>query len=174
MGYSTDFSGELTIAPPLNADQVAYINKFSETRRMKRDETTTQTLPDPLREAVGLPVGKDGGYYVGGGGYRGQQHDQAGLVAYNYQPDDQPSLWCQWVVTEDGSKLEWNGSEKFYSYTQWLEYLIEHFFTPWGVKLNGQIRWFGEDSDDRGVIHVRDSVVRAVEDEISSPEPSFD
>lgn len=174
MGYTTDFDGNLTIEPPLNADQVAYINQFSETRRVKRDETITETLPDPLRIAVGLPVGKDGGYYVGGSGFRGSNHKQPGIVSYNQAPIEQPGLWCQWVVSDSGDSLEWDGGEKFYKYVSWLEYLIEHFFTPWGVKLNGQIRWQGESPDDRGVIHVRDSVVCDVPDEIVSPEPSFD
>ena len=55
--------------------------------------------------------------------------------------------------------MEWDGGEKFYNYVEWLEYLIQHFFDKWGVKLNGEITWEGEDSGDMGKIVVVDNVV---------------
>lgn len=66
----------------------------------------------------------------------------------------QPGLWCQWTVSEDGTLLMWDGGEKFYNYVEWLRYLVEHFFRPWGRKLDGEIYWQGEDPDDRGKIVV--------------------
>jgi hypothetical protein len=36
MGYTTDFDGHIQVSPPLNADEIAYLKKFNETRRMKR------------------------------------------------------------------------------------------------------------------------------------------
>lgn len=65
MGYTTDFDGAWTCTPALNESQVAYLKEFNATRRMGRNETVMD-LPDPLRDAVGLPVGLQGGYYVGG------------------------------------------------------------------------------------------------------------
>jgi hypothetical protein len=38
--------------------------------------------------------------------------------------------------------------------------LINHFFNRWEVKLNGEIEWEGEDRDDRGMIVVKDNVVK--------------
>lgn len=170
MGYTTDFSGAISIEPPISDAHAAYINKFSETRRMKRNPQLAEALPDSTRTDVGLPIGDDGGYFVGGGGFAGQEHDNS-IVNYNDEPKGQPGLWCQWIV-EDG-ELFWNGGEKFYHYTEWLEYLIKHFFAPWGYKLNGQIRYQGEDSDDRGVIYVKDNAVQQVADVITQPEPSW-
>ena len=72
----------------------------------------------------------------------------------------QPSLWLHWVLNEDGDKLEWNGAEKFYYYIEWLRYLIQHFFEPWGIKLNGKVEWQGEESNDFGMISVKDNVVK--------------
>ena len=72
MGYTTDFEGEFAITPPLEAKHVAYLNKFAYTRRMARDATITATRPDPHRQAVGLPIGIEGCYYVGEGGFAGQ------------------------------------------------------------------------------------------------------
>lgn len=179
MGYTTSFDGEFTITPPLNAAQVAYLKKFSETRRTKRDEAKTALRPDPIRDAVGLPVGPDGGYFVGANGFRGQEAGIFGdppaddVIDHNYSPKDQPGLWCQWTPSEDGTRLEWDGGEKFYGYVEWLEYLVQHFLDPWGRMLNGEVRWCGEESDDRGVIYAKDNLIDAVMDEIVNPGPSW-
>lgn len=81
-----------------------------------------------------------------------------------------PGFWCQWVPTEDGWGLEWDGNEKFYNYVEWLDVLIKKFFIPWGITLNGDVEWFGEEHDDRGIIRVRDNVVKAYEATITYPE----
>ena len=65
MGYSTDFFGEFEVTPTLKPEHAAYLRKFTETRRMKRDAAKTAARPDPIREAVGLPVGVEGCYFVG-------------------------------------------------------------------------------------------------------------
>lgn len=70
-----------------------------------------------------------------------------------------PGFWCQWVPNSEGTAIEWDGGEKFYNYVEWIEYLIQHFFEPWGVKLNGEVEWSGEESDDLGLISVKDNVV---------------
>jgi len=53
----------------------------------------------------------------------------------------------------------WDGGEKFYNYVEWLKYLINHFFEKWGVKLNGEVYWKGEDGEDMGKIVVKDNWV---------------
>jgi len=108
--------------------------------------------------------GKDGEYYVG-------DEDRLGVIDYNCAPgqkqlfgetDGQPGLWCQWEINEDGN-LAWDGNEKFYAYIEWLKYLIENFFNDWGVLLNGEIEWQGEEMSDRGKIVVTNSVVETYE-----------
>lgn len=82
----------------------------------------------------------------------------------NTQPyPGMPGFWCQWVPTEDAKGLEWDGGEKFYEYVEWLEYLIEHFVEPWGLKLNGEIEWRGEEWDDKGTIVVVNNEVTTKE-----------
>lgn len=82
----------------------------------------------------------------------------------NTQPyPDVPGFWCQWVPTEDGWGLVWDGGEKFYNYVEWLEHLINKFFIPWGVKLNGEVEWEGEESGDLGQIVIRDNEVEVRE-----------
>lgn len=80
-----------------------------------------------------------------------ERHDRDSFTDY----------YCQWVPTEDGTGLEWDKGEKFGSYVEWLEYLIQHFFEPWGIVLNGSVRWRGEEFDDLGVIEVKDNQISA-------------
>ena len=86
------------------------------------------------------------------------------LVDFNQEdhPEDPstPDIWCQWRPTEDKTGIEWDDGEKFYDYTEWIEYLIEHFLKPWGYIVNGDVSWDGEESADLGVISVKDNVVR--------------
>jgi uncharacterized protein (TIGR02996 family) len=142
----------------LQAEHAEYLKQFAYTRRMKRNAKQARLLPDPVREVVGLPLGTEGAYFVGGLGFRGQE-DDASVIDHNKPPRGQPGLWCQWIPNEDGTAIVWDGVEKFYDYVRWLEYLIEHFLTPWGYLLNGRVDWQGEDRGDVGTILVRDNRV---------------
>ena len=157
MGYTTNFEGELSINPPLDEAQVAYINKFSETRRMIRNARVlidTEKYPDPLREAVGLELGEDGQYYVGSDNDSCYNGKDKSIIDSNMPSKHQPGLWCNWIVSDQGDRLMWNGGEKFYYYVRWLQYLINHFFVKWSRILNGDIKWQGEDINDKGIITV--------------------
>jgi hypothetical protein len=182
MGYSTDFEGELSFSRQLTTEEKTYIQNFNKSRRMKRDvEKLMQkhnggnTIPNLHGEEVnskisylekrGYTVTKNGEnpteiYGVDGGYFVESDHGQDGtIVEYNQPPDGQPSLWCQWTTNDDGTKLMWDGGEKFYSYVEWLKYLIEHFFKPWNVTLNGTIMWQGESVGDVGKIVVKNNGV---------------
>ena len=172
MGYHTDLVGEFTLDKPLSKEHREYLKQFAETRRMKRDSILTDKRPDPIRKAAGLAVGIQGGFFVGEGGMAGQDSGKD-ILDYNHPPVGQPGLWCQWEPTEDGTAIVWNSGEKFYRYTEWLIYLIEHFIKPWGYSLTGRVDWQGEDSDDIGVIWVRKNVVKAVKSTIVAEEPDW-
>lgn len=159
MGYSTDFDGQFNLDRPLSAEHAEYLVAFNDKRRMKRDPKIAETMPDPKRVAVGLPIGADGGYFVGGDGFSGQEHDVS-VVDFNSEPAGQPGLRCGWWPSPDCCTIEWDGGEKFYFYVEWLQYLVAHFLKPWGYTLNGTVTWEGEGHDDKGRIVVKDNVVR--------------
>lgn len=69
------------------------------------------------------------------------------------------SYYCQWTTDDAGATLFWDQGEKFYDYIRWLAILIEKFFEPWGVSVNGEVIWEGEDSSDLGKIIVKDNEV---------------
>lgn len=160
MGYHTDFRGGFEVTPPLQKVHENYINKFSETRRMKRDPDKLEDVPDPIRKAVNLGIGEDGEFFVGSKEHSGQDFSHPSVVDGNRPPSSQPGLWCQWIVI--GDTVQWDGGEKFYNYTEWLQYLIDNFFKPWGYTLNGQVDWRGEDWSDTGTIQVINNKIKTL------------
>lgn len=189
MGYTTYFSGQFDCTPPLTADQVAYLRRFSETRRMARKPGAVDDKPDPLREAVGLPPGQYGDFFVGSTDKYGQDYSSESVLDSNNPPGSpipawawtnapkvgsidagyadpsqrQPGLWCQWLPNEDGTAIVWDEGEKFYSYVEWIEYIIKMFLSLWGVTLSGEVYWDGEDGEDAGVIMVHDNKVETID-----------
>jgi len=158
MGYTTNFTGELSVTPAASQELTNYINTFSSTRRMGRDVDTLHRLYKGKHGFEG-DYGVNGEYFAKEDGNFGQS-DCKSIQNYNGSPTSQPGLWCQWVLTEDGEYLEWDGGEKFYSYIEWLKYMIANFFEPKGHKLNGEIQWYGEERQDEGTIYVKDNKVQ--------------
>lgn len=144
MGYTTDFKGRFKLNRKLKKRDQDFLTKFGDTRRMARN--------------LGPEFGVEGEFYVGGTGYAGQDHDKS-VIDYNRPPRTQPGLWCQWMPSEDGKFIEWDGSEKFYAYVEWLKYLIDKILAPRGYVLDGVVEWQGEDNGDVGKIIVSENVV---------------
>ena len=158
MGYTTEFYGSLKFNKPVTEELKNYINKFSETRRMARDpEKIKLNYPNWKEECFNGELGNEGEYFVGGGGFTGQDRDDS-IINYNHPPIRQPGLWCQWIINGD-DELVWDEGEKFYSYIEWLAYLIDNFFEPLNYVLNGEIEFQGEDMEDFGTIVVTDNYI---------------
>lgn len=154
MGYSTDFYGSLKFNRDVPVQLQEYINRFSNTRRMPRDNDKIKELYPNWRELCFFgELGNMGEYFAP---YTHSNDDS--IIDHNgFKVSVHPGLWCQWVI--EGNELVWDGGEKFYNYVEWLHYLIDHFFDPLGYVLNGDITWQGEDSDDCGTIHVFNNFV---------------
>ena len=150
MGYTTTFTGKINITPKLNKKEIDYLKRFGETRRVHR---------------------QNGPYYATKKGAKEQGRD---IIDYNSPPEGQPGLWCQWEPTEDGTALQWDGSEKFYSSVEWMQYLIKHFLQEnplakalepnnfkflKGHTLNGTIEARGESQLDLWQLVVTNNVV---------------
>jgi hypothetical protein len=146
------------VTPPLNEHEISYLTSFNETRRMAR---------------------KKGPYFVGGTGFHGQGNDDD-IENFNGS-GEQPGLWCQWVPSQDGTLIEWDQGEKFYSSAEWMKYLIDNFLKPGAVAsqnlaasieqdprfehftfdhvVNGEIEAQGEDHEDKWKLIVQDNKV---------------
>ena len=156
MGYTTVFKGSFTLQLFLNEAQRTFLLKLSQTRRMKRNP---ERLTDIYASAVGLThLGTEGEFFVGGAGFAGQEHT-ADNIDHNNPPGKQPGLWCHWIPNADGSKLEWDGGEKFYEYVEWLRYIISNFLRPWGISGNGQVLCSGEHPGDVSMIRIANGKV---------------
>jgi hypothetical protein len=153
MGYTTYFTGEFKLDKPLTIAQFNYLKKFAAMRHMKRNAIDIEFRPDPLRHKVGLPVGTEGEFFVG--------DEESDVLDHNQEPSTQPGLWCQWVPTEDGEGIKWDGGEKFYNYVEWIEYIVGNFLKPWGYTLSGEVEWEGDDEGDMGKIVVKGNKVAA-------------
>lgn len=159
MGYSTDFYGSLKFNKEVTPQLKEYINRFSNTRRMPRDNDKIKEIYPNWKELCFFgELGDRGEYFVPPTNNYGQERDDS-IIDYNgFKCAVHPGLWCQWIIN-DNNELEWDGGEKFYNYEEWLQYLIDNFFAPLGYVLNGDIEWQGEESDDFGNIHVVDNVI---------------
>ena len=135
-----------------------YLEKFSDTRRMKRDGSKLPERKTKIHDQAQLLNEVNGEYFVDGFGMCGQDEDES-VLEYNYPPATQPGLWCQWIPNEDGTAINWNGAEKFYNYTDWIDYIANRLLAPLGYVLNGEVEWQGEERDDMGLIVVKDNVV---------------
>lgn len=164
MSDDTEFIGEFLFSAPLTPEHYAYLKAFNRSRRMKRHAAETEKLADPLRLAVGLPVGDEGEFFVAEANNNMGQVHTPDIANYNSPPATQPSLWCQWIPNEQGTALVWDECEKFAKYIEWLKYMIEKFFRPWGYTLNGRMRLQGSEPDDRSVIRIVDNDVMSWDD----------
>lgn len=166
MGYNTDFGGSFTLTPALSEAQQTYLIDFSESKHMKRNAAKCSGIADPVREAVGLPVGVEGEYCVfnANDGSYGQSVD-ASVIDSDIAASTQPSYpWCGWMPAENGSKLKWGEMEKAYDYLEWLKYINESFLKPWGVVIDGKVHWSGDDVEDNGTIFAKQGVIFTTDD----------
>jgi len=160
MGYSTDFDSMIEIVPPLNQAEKNYLTKFCWTRHMKRQQ---------------------GPYFVAPSIETCQ--DETGVINFNEPHDPQPSLWCNFEPTPDGTAIVWSGAEKTYEGDKWIKYLIDHFLKPnaktanvesphfadftYDHVCNGELFAQGERSSDIWKIIVKDNVVKVKKGKIT-------
>jgi len=154
MGRTSKFIGEISISPELSAEEVNYLKQFNRTRH-------TQLLPNP--------------YAVGDFESEDLRNTDPDLVMKNScPPEGQPGLWCNWIPTDDGTAIKWDGAEKSHDMTEWLVYIVEHFIgrmplakveLPFlvGHELNGEVESVGEQPEDCWKMVVRNSQVRVLE-----------
>lgn len=154
MGYYTQFNWCLTPVPALSDEQIQYLNLFHNTRRMQRDTDILQATYQGKHGILGTSDYGPQGSYFAFDDWDMWQVRHWSIIDFN-RPVQWLSLWCPWYINEewDLECEEWSA----YEYQEWLTFMIEHFFKPWGRYLNGKVRWRGEEFDDMGYILVKDN-----------------
>jgi len=157
MGYTTDFYGKFTLNKELDDELFSYLEKFSQSRRMKRDS-------EKLKALYGKDFGVEGEFFVDGESFNTSEKVPDTILNYNSSPSTQPGLWCQWTPSPDKKHIVWDGVEKFYRAKDWIIYIIDNFLKPNGYVLNGLVAAKGESSDDFWSIEIKDNEVIVTED----------
>ena len=170
MGYTTEFEGKIYIDEPVSLEDIEYINNFCNTRRMKRDVNLIKArFPDWAFMCYKGKLGTEGEYFVNPP-FMGQLRDGT-IEDYNEPPATQPGLWCSWEIvpeedvegkTQIPVSVQWSGTEKFYYYTEWLEYIFANFFPRPQYNPYGVIFAQGEDSYDAHYIIVENGIIRMI------------
>ncbi len=62
-----------------------------------------------------------------------------------------------WIIEDDD--LVWNGSDDSEEFLSKLSYILERIIAPNNNKVDGLIKWRGEDMGDSGEIEVKDNVL---------------
>jgi hypothetical protein len=65
MGYTTTFKGEFRLNKTLRPEHKAYLLRFSEMLHLPFNQELLLSRPDPLRQAVNLPIGEYGMDFTG-------------------------------------------------------------------------------------------------------------
>jgi|SRR5277367_528930 len=170
MGYDIDFDGQVTVTPPLNAAEVAFLKRFAKTRHC-----ACQSSKWVADETLYCPP------------------DRRTYCTASHL--DNPGYYCKWEPSDDGTTIQWNEQEKFDDGEEWMQFLIEEFLKPnanifttlipvingvavtdahlifeiSGHVLNGVIDAQGEEPDDRWKLVVKDNVVTVVEPTVTWP-----
>ncbi len=101
MATSTQYTGDLTIEPPLNEHERKALAAFFNSRRIR-------TTGGPL-DCRRLPSG------------------HPDVLSYDEPPEGQPGLHCDLEVSEDGKVLRWGGDDNSSSDLHlWITYVIDH------------------------------------------------
>lgn len=130
-----------------------YLEAYSKTRHFQRK--CTNKITNVMKNAD-IDFGVDGEFYADPKSY-GWGKNASDAIDINEPPGNCPGLWCQWVVSKDLEHIEWDGGEKFYNYTEWLNFIIDNFLNKWGYTLSGYVKYQGEDEDDNGYIVIKNN-----------------
>lgn len=158
MGYTTEFEGQFNFNKKVSESMKNFINGFTNTRHMLYD---TEAIKNDFEFYKVFTLDGDlgeNGCFINDAKRILENNEKRYVIDYN-RSGKCPSLWAQWIITDDNSALIWDGSEKFYEYTNWLVFYIENFFKKNGYILNGVCYYYGEDSSDAGYLIIDNNEV---------------
>ncbi|GAQ88063.1 hypothetical protein KFL_003970100 [Klebsormidium nitens] len=164
------FSGMMHFADgkKLTPQQFQYLMLFCNIPRFKRNVELLKSHSDPLREAVGLPLGEEGEYFVSSQEYEGlseelkeavrnfsnklngvRWYNGAGISVECETPAGVPDLyWCHWRPSTTYRGIKWIGyfgkSITFFHATEWMQWISKNILQKWGLRLEGEIWYQGE------------------------------
>ena len=156
---SLEITGTLKITPEPNESIKNLLQGLNRTRRMARDIGKLAELNNISPVMAERLYGKEGELYYEDFPNSDQTRDPS-IIDYNRPPGNQPSLWNNWILDPETSTLSWEPHDKFYNYREWLTYIIDDILAPDGYKVNGYIKWVGDEHPlDRGYTCVNNNII---------------
>lgn len=142
MSYIVRFTGNFLINEKLDDKLAEYLERFYNTRHVKRNiEKTKQMYPNWKEFCFRNRIGEDGEYFANGENFLEKDDD---IISYRVPPGIQPSILCPWRIDEFHKSIIWDGKENLIpieEHAQWLQYLIENFLSPCGYIVNGSVTY---------------------------------
>lgn len=167
MGYYTEYYGELHFNKPVSKPLSDYLSAFFSTDHNQRDVSLiteflqkrniplSVILPPSLSE-----IGTDGKFFVDRNNSPIHNADNQFIIDSKTPADDCPSTWCNFsYYDEENCLMPGDGYNTAATCAAWLKWLITYLFQPEDLILNGIISYEGENSDDKGFIHVSNNRV---------------
>ena len=158
------FTGVFRTQRRLKAAHAAYLRRFASVVHGRHDMATITTVPDRVRRVAGLPIGPEGAYFTGT------------PRAPTGRAPGQPSDYCPWIPTRGLTGICWPACNTFLTTNAvdaaaWLEYLCEHFLTPWGYQLSGAASWINAGGVCGALMVDGDRIVRTHRDLVEADLP---
>jgi len=141
----SNVKGVITLSRDLSEDEYYYLQAFALNKRMQRKRSMlklmieTGELEDNFRREVGLPLGKDGHWFVSN---LGENFDEWDPSVFNKEapPQRMPGPWCSWMPDPDNRRNLILTGKKPQHAAAWVSYLLKNLFNKhWGIQANGVI-----------------------------------
>lgn len=159
MKSMTRFDGNFLLDKPLTPEHKDALQAFADRPHMKWNTQLLNDYPDLPPEAIGLPIGTYGCYFIGGL----ESDDDRSWVEHSAvicpTPPAVPPYLVRWSPDEEEKWAQQDG-KKFY--IDWLRFQLNDFLIPWGYVLNGRVTWEGELPGDVGTIVVQDNAITVI------------
>ena len=134
------FQGAFNLTPALSSAQTSYLQAFLAVQHGFWPLKYVRQQSDPVREAVGLPLGADAAYYTGhhSNGLKGRHPFIDKYNTISPGPGNQPHCGnCPWQLSPDDRQLVPDKKKLAAMPLKWLGWLVKYIFTPWKINVTG-------------------------------------
>lgn len=130
----TELKGKFSLNKELDEETSKLLHGLANTRRMARDI-------DKLKElGFNGDYGVEGEFFVDSVvGEDIDYEEDVTILNVNIQPSTQPSLWCDWVPSEDNLSIHAPESPNFWRSQEWMNYILERILNPRGYYVSGTV-----------------------------------
>lgn len=136
------FRGVFTLQPAPSPAQAAYLKAFLAVQHGYWPVQYVSKQPDPLREAVSLPLGEDAAFFVGHQNNKLQGRNPFIDKCHGCRvgPGGQPHCGiCPWHLSQDATQLKPDNKGITMMPMKWLGWIITHFLQPWNINITGKV-----------------------------------